>query len=697
MKRFAKFIVEHQKLIVLFYVCAILFSLIGTRFVSIEYDLGSYLPSSMNSIKGKQKLEYEFSINGMASLMVKDSELYVVKDLKDKIKELPGVEEVVWLDSIEDINKPAEFFDEKLTERFKRGEYNLLQIQFKEGNESISTRNALDKIDDMVKQEHYLGGPAAVSKDMMDTTSRELFLYSAAAFIIITIILVISSEAYYEPILFFITIGVAIVLNMGTNMFFGKISSMTNSVSSILQLAVSMDYSIFLLHRFHEERQSSDKKVAMINAITKSFSSVSASAMTTVSGFLALVAMKYGIGRDMGVVLAKGVFFSLIAVVTLMPVLILKLDERFNKYKHKIFLPDFNKNSRNLAALRNVAIVIAIILIVPVFLGQSKLKYYYSNEKTLAENSKSAVHNRKIEEVFGKSNEVVLIVPKGDKVKLNGLISQLKTKDNIDTIQGLYSMVDEYLPDSIIPQEAKDAFESEKYTYFAVNLLTGVEGEEASKTLEEIGDAAANYYDEWYLTGQAVVYKDLQQVTSKDFSVVNIISIFLIGLILILTFKSIAIPLLLIFVIQLGIWINLSIPYLQGSTVNFISFIIIGAIQLGATVDYAILFTSRYKENLEQMLPVEAAVKTIGDTGRSVLTSALILIAGTFSISFITTIRTTAELTLMIGRGSLISLVLVFTLLPGVLVIFDSLIRVTTIGWPKKYKYLNMGSESINE
>ncbi len=621
MRSFAKFIVEHQRLIIAFYVCAILFSIVGMRFVSIEYDLGSYLPKTMNSVKGKEKLEGEFKINGMAALMVRSKELYQVMELKEKIKELPAVKEVVWLDSIEDINKPTEFFNEKLSERFIRGEYSLFQIQFKDGNESIATRKAMDQIDALVEAEHYLGGPAAVSKDMRDTTSRELTLYSAVAFIIITIILLISSDAYYEPILFFTAIGVAIVLNIGTNMVLGKISSMTNSVSSILQLAVSMDYSIFLLHRFHEESKGRDKKEAMVIAIEKSFSSVSASAMTTVCGFLALIAMKYGIGKDMGLVLAKGVFFSLIAVMTLMPVLILRLDERFNKYKHKILLPDFNKNARRIGAFRNVAVIIALILAIPVFLGQSKLKYYYSNEKTLSERARSALDNKKIEEIFGKSNEVVLIVPKGDKVKINNLINDLKAKDDISHIQGLYSMVDEFLPDSVIPKEVKDAFESDRYTYFAVNLLTNVEGEATSKTLEEIEDAAGRYYDEWYLTGQAVVYKDLQQVTAKDFSIVNILSILLIGIILLITFKSILIPVLLVFIIQLGIWINLSIPYFQGSSVNFISFIIIGAIQLGATVDYAILFTSRYKENIQAMQPVDAVLKTIGDTGRSDINS----------------------------------------------------------------------------
>lgn len=686
MKKFAGFIVKNQKLIISFYAILVLISLIIGRFVDIEYDLSSYLPKTMNSIMGKEKLQSEFTINGSATLMIKSNGINYVQQLKKSIVEIEGVKEVIWLDDVEDVKKPVEFFDKKLSKRFINGEHSLLQIQFTESNDTLTTREAIDKIDKLIDKEHYFGGPAAISKDMQDTTSKEMIYYSVVAFLIITIILLVSTNAYYEPILFFLTIGVAIILNSGTNVIFGKISSNTNSVSSILQLAVSMDYSIFLLHRYHEESREGNKHEAMKRAIEKTFASVSSSALTTVCGFLALLWMNYGIGKDMGLVLAKGVFLSLVAVVTLMPCLILAVDEKLGKYKHKTFMPGFEKISGFMVKSRIATLVIAAIIVIPTFLGQSKLQYYYSTEKTLSESSKSALANEKIQEVFGKSNEIILIVPKEDKIKINNLIEDIKSVENVDTVQGLYSMVDTALPEEIIPKEVKDTFESDKFTYMIINLLSSSEGEETTKAIETIRSISGKYYEEWYLTGEAAVYLDLQAVTSKDFLVVNNISILLIGIILLVTFKSIGIPIILVFAIQLGIWINLSIPYFQGISLNFISFIIIGAIQLGATVDYAILVTSRYKENLEEMPPLKAMTKTIGDTGKSVLTSALILVAGTLSISFITTIRSAAELTLLIGRGALISLVIVYTLLPALLVSFNWFIKLTTIGWPKTIK-----------
>lgn len=686
MKKFSRFIVKNQKLINVFYSALVLISLIAGRFVSIEYDLSSYLPKSMNSIMGKEKLQSEFTINGSATLMIKSNDINYILEIKKSIVSIPGIKEAIWLDDVEDVKKPLEFFDKKLSKRFISGEYSLLQIQFTESNDALITREALDKVSKLIDKEHYFGGPAAISKDMQDTTSKEMIYYSVVAFLIITIILLISTNAYYEPILFFVTIGVAIVLNAGTNIIFGKISSNTNSVSSILQLAVSMDYSIFLLHRFHEENKDGNKNEAMARAIEKTFSSVSSSALTTVCGFLALLWMNYGIGKDMGLVLAKGVFFSLVAVVTLMPCLILAVDEKLGKYKHKAYMPGFEKISGFMVKSRVVTLIIAALIVAPTFLGQSKLEYYYSTEKTLSESSKSAIANEKIQQVFGKSNELILIIPKEDKIKINNLIEEIKTVENVDAVQGLYSMVDPTLPGEIIPKEVKETFESEKFTYMIINLLSSTEGKGTTKAIEEIRRISSEYYSEWYLTGEAAVYLDLQAVTSKDFLVVNNVSILLIGIILLITFKSIGIPILLVFAIQLGIWINLSIPYFQGISLNFISFIIIGAIQLGATVDYAILVTSRYKENLQVMPPIPAMIKTIGDTGKSVLTSALILVAGTLSISFITTIRSASELTLLIGRGALISLFIVYTVLPALLVTFNWFIKATTIGWPKTIK-----------
>ena len=682
MRGLASFIVNHKRLILVVYAVIIILSFIGMRFVSIEYDLSSYLPKSMNSIIGKDILKKDFDINGTAKLVIKSSNLDYVRDVKNNIKAITRVKNVISLDDVEDIMKQEYFFDEKLSNRFRVDDYNLIQIEFYEGNDDKSTQNALEKIDNMIPEEHYIGGPAAISKSMHDTVAKEMLSYSIVAFVIIFIILFISSSSYFEPILFFVVLGIAILLNMGTNFIFGRISTNTYSVASILQLAVSMDYSIFLLHRFHEELQSKGKKEAMIEAIEKTFSSVSASALTTVCGFLALVAMKYGIGKDMGLVLAKGVLLSLFTVITLLPILALATEDKLNKYKHKIYLPSFEKSAKYMVKIHYVVLALCLIILIPAFLGQSKLSYYYSTEKTLSKSSEAVIANNKINEIFGENAELVLIVPKSDRVSLNNLAKELKKVKGISSVEGLYTSVDVALPDILIPQMLRDRFESEKYTYFVLNLKFGVEGEQTKQALKEINSVASNFSKEHYLTGEASVYQDLNTVTSTDFIRINIISTILIALILLFTFKSIALPIILVFVIQLGIWINLSIPYFEGIELNFISFIIIGAIQLGATVDYAILFTSRYKENLAELKPIEAMIQTIKNTGRAILTSALILFAGTLSVSYITTIRSASELTLLIGRGAIISLVLVFLLLPALLLLLNKFIKYTTIGWP---------------
>lgn len=682
MRGLSSFIVSHKKLILAVFGMLIILSFIGMRFVRIEYDLSSYLPREMNSIQGKELLEKDFKVNGTAKILIKSDDLVHMQSVKKQLEGVVGVKDILWLDDVEDVMKQEAFLDSKLTERFRQDGYNLFQVEFMEGNDDKLTNHALREISNIIQEEHYIGGPAAVSKAMQDTVANEMGLYSAAAFVIIFIILFMSSSSYFEPVLFFLVLGVAILLNMGSNFVFGKISSNTYSVASILQLAVSMDYSIFLLHRFHDELQSRGQKEAMMVAIEKTFSSVSASALTTVCGFLALVAMKYGMGKDMGLVLAKGVFISLITVITLLPVLALATENRFSKYKHKILLPGFDKSAKYMVKVRYAVLILCALILIPTFLGQSKLSYYYSTEKTLSKTSEAVIANQKIDEVFGNNNELLLIVPKTERVKLSSLTEELQKVDGIGSAVGLYTSVDEALPDFFIPQSIKDRFETERYTYIVLVLTAGVEGEAPQRSIKDVKTVASKYFSEHYLTGEASVYLDLSTVTSTDFTRINVISTLLIGLILLITFKSISLPLILILVIQLGIWINLSIPYFQGVELNFISFIIIGAIQLGATVDYAILFTSRYKENLEQLPPKEAMVHTIKDTGRSVLTSALILIAGTFSVSFITTIRSASELTLLIGRGALISLVLVYLLLPALLLPLNKVIKHTTIGWP---------------
>ena len=684
MNSIASFVVKRKKFMLIFYALLIVFSIIGSRFVNVNYDLSSYLPKELNSIKGKEILEDDFGINGTGYILIKDKSLNEISSLVLTLEQVPGVKSIIWLGSAEDILKPEEFMDENIKEEFVSDGSNLLQVFFHNQDDTEETVQAVRDIKVIVGDKAFVGGTAAVSEDTRSITNKEVIYYSVVAFIIISIVLFISMDSFIEPVLFFVTIGVAVILNMGTNSLLNNVSYMTHSIASILQLAVSMDYSIFLLHRFMEEKaKNPNKDEAMVISIKKTFVSILASSMTTIGGFLALVSMKYGIGKDMGLVLSKGVLFSLITVVTLLPILILLFDDKIEKYKHKIYFPNFKRMGPFIIKYRFVFLVLALIITIPAFLAQNSVDYYYASEKVIPETADSIVANKEIDQLFKNKNQLALIIPKGQKLKEVALLDKLDALEGVKSLRGLYSLVDITLPESFLPDEVKDNFLSDNYSMINIVLNRPIEGETTKATLDNIKNIASTEYGEYYLTGEAAVYSDLKEVTSKDFVKVTILSILLIGGIIAVAFKSIALPLILVFIIQLGIWINLAIPYLLGNQLNFIAFIIIGAIQLGATVDYAILYTSRFKENLENLPKIEAAIATIKDTGASILTSALILFTGTLSISLITSIKNAAELTLLIGRGAIISLILVLAVLPSILIIFNRVIAFTTIGWPK--------------
>ena len=675
---FGKFIVGHKKTIIFIYILMIILSVISSQFVEINYDLSSYLPKEINSIKGKDLLEKEFGISGLGYILVKDKSFQELDKISKELESIEGVEKIIWLGSVEDILKPEDFMDEKIKNEFLKGNANLLQVQFSDSNDSMETIDAVDKIHLYIDEFGIIGGPASISYDLQKITSKEILYYSVIAFVIIFIVLFISMESFIEPILFFIAIGVAIILNKGTNVIFSNVSFNTDSIASIIQLAVSMDYSIFLIHRYIEEKRNHDSKdKAMIAAIGYTFTSVLSSSLTTVGGFLALTAMKYGIGKDIGLVLAKGVLFSLISVITLLPILVLATDKWIEKYQHKIYLPNFKRSSSFIIKYRYVFLLLAILIAIPSSLAQSQVEYYYANEKVLPKTFKSNLANSEIDKLFLNKNQLAIVIPKGDKLKEAKLISNLGKINGVVDIKGLYTMLDIEIPEEFLPSEAIENFQSDNYSLINLNLNLPMEGETTKEALKEIKSTLSNEYDEWYLTGESTIYADLEEVTSKDFRNITIISTVVIGIIILLAFKSLTIPLILISVIQLGIWINLAIPYMQGISLNFISFIIIGAIQLGATVDYAILYTSRYLENIEHLDKKEAAIKTIKDTGRPILTSALILFTGTLSVYLITSMKNTKELTLLIGRGAIISFILVLLVLPSLLMIFNNLIKKT--------------------
>ncbi len=685
--KFNQLIVNHPRSIIILYVLLIIVCGVLTLMVDINIDNASYMPDEMNSKQGMEMLDQEFAQGGTASLLLKDAHIADVLELKNRILALPGVDEVVWLDDFADLNVQLEFISKEYIDQFYRDGHALLTILFVEGNDTESTHTAVDAIYDLIGENGYLSGSAASSKSTLDSLKREIPIYTVVAVILILIILFLSTTSYLEPFVFLFTVGAAIIINLGTNIFQGEISQITFSAASILQLAVSMDYSIFLLHRFHEERNKGvEVTQAMLNGMRYSFRPVSASALTTIAGFTALIFMEYGIGKDMGIVLAKGIVLSLLAVMTLLPATVILLDKWIEKFTHKEFNLYFKRLGNFIIRFKYVGIVIACVVAFFSFQAQANIDYYYSYEKVISKKDITYVAKGEIEDIYGKSSTNVIIVPQEGKLKESTVLEQIEALDNVASVEGLYNLIGIELPEMMVPEDIIKMFQSDKYSMFRVTIEIGEESPEAFAMVDEIRQVLANNYDEWYTTGGPFAYKDLADVTDKDFALTNLLSVLFIYVIILIAFRSFTIPIIAIFIIELAIWVNTGYSFVFDEPMSFMSIIIIGAIQLGATVDYAILYISRYRENLAAMDIHSAIRQTIRDTGKSILTSGGILVAATFSVYFIATMEATREMCLLIGRGAIISMISVIILLPSFLLVFNRLISVTTIGWPTQGK-----------
>ncbi len=683
MKNIKHIIVNHPRIIISTFLILTIISAILSLGVKVNTDNTKYLPAKSNYLKAIEKLEDEFGIRGTASLLLKNIEINDALVLKKRISAVNGVKEVIWLDDYADVNVPLSFMDGQYINRFYRDKNALFNIMFDCGNDDTETFNAIDEIESIVEENIILSGPAAVSKSSIERTNREIPVYMGIAFLLIFIILLVTTTSWIEPFIFLLIIGCAILLNMGTNIIKGEISQITFAAASLLQLAVSMDYSIFLMHRFHEERAKGiEIKQAILNSMKLSIRTIVASAVTTAAGFGALIFMGFRVGSDLGLVLVKGVGFSLLTVFTLLPCLIIVFHKWIEKFTHRDLKLKFKRISRLPGKLKYFLVIAAIIVSYLCFAGQSKVSYYYSEEKMLPVNDSVVRSLTETEKIYGSMNSNMLMVKKGDKVKEVELIKELGNVPYISNISGLYSQLGTEIPEMLVPENLKSKVQSENYSLITFDIESGKESLDSFKTVEKVREIADRYYNDWYVSGQSFIYKDLKDTTHVDFFRTNVLSAIFIFLILMLTFKSLLIPLIAVFVIELAIWINISFAYFSGVPVSFLSSIVIGAIQLGATVDYAILYISRYRENLELMPPQKASSKTVRDTAKSILTSGGIVVAATFSVYFLASIRTASEICLLIGRGSIVSMLMVFFVLPGFLILLKGAVKKTTIGWP---------------
>lgn len=685
MQKIISFIIRHRIWMLVSCGVLALLSIWMSTGVQVNYSLSDYLPESMNSKQGIDVLTEEFALNGSANLLLTDKTIPEILAVKSGIEGIDGVDSVLWLDDVVDIKQPLSMASPDVVETYYKDGKALITISFTEADGSPLTRQALDDIRSLVGEDACLTGQAVNTQSTMSGVSGDIMRFTIVGVVIVFILLILTTSSYIEPVLFLVTLGVAVAINMGTNLFFGSVSFITNMAANVLQMAMAMDYSIFLLHRFTEERHAGrDVEEAMAVSIRKTFSSISASAVTTIAGFITLAFMRYQIGADMGFVLAKGILISLLTVLIALPALVILLDKTIEKTHHRPFIPSFHKMAEGLVRVRFAGLALAVLLVVPSFLATQHLSFVYGDSANPDPSDPAYTYQHQTEAAFGKQNPAILIVPRGDRTAEDGMARSLGDSPYVKSVTGLATLVHTAYPSDMLPSTVQDQFLSEHYSRYILQLNTEAESEAAFAAVEDIRSIAAGFYDTYYLTGTTPSTTDIRDVAQIDFSRVSLFCALIIGLILLLTFRSISLPVLILAAIESSIWINMGIPYFLETPLSFLGYMIVSNLQLGATVDYAILYTNRYQENLMTMDRRAAAVQTITDAGPSIITSAAILASVTLSMGFLTSIQSVSEMAILIGRGALLSMGMVFILLPALLILFDPLIRYTTLKWPAR-------------
>ncbi|NLM60999.1 MAG: MMPL family transporter [Clostridiales bacterium] len=695
MDRFAGLVVRYRKAILIFFVVATALSVLLALGVEVNYDLTQYLPQDSITTKAMDKLESEFGYPEIGTVMVRDISIPGALAIKGDIEAIDGVSQVLWLDDIADITQPIEFLDPNMTESYYKDGNALFQVTYFENGYSPVTADAIDSIRAMltekVGEERFaLGGPQVASKALVETTEREVLVISAVAVVIVLIILLLLTDSWLAPFLYLISIGVAVLINMGSNIFVGRISNVTQSTQAILQMAISMDYSIFLFERFMFERENGASVTeAVKTAVKKSVVSLSGSSLTTIAGFLALWFMDYGIGFDLGRVLVKGIVISLFTIMTLLPVLILFTAPLLEKLRHRSLMPGLEGFARTVLKGRYIFIVLCFLVMVPAFLAQSRNDFLYGEAGINKEGTEIFDEGKEITDIFGEQNQVVLLVPKGSVASETALADDLGDKEYVKSLQSIPTLADPAIPREILPGELTDNFASDEYVRMIIMLDVPSESEETFAAVEDLKNTISGYYDEYYLAGSSTAIYDIKQVVETDYNTVNTISILSVMFIILIVFRSLSLPFILTFVIEISIWINMSIPYFAGNTLSFVGYLIVSSVQLGATIDYAILLADRYLEYREILPKRDAAMKAVSTSGGSVFTSFLILGTAGLSLGIVSQTAAISELGTLIGRGAFMSGVMVLILLPQLLVIFDPVIMRTTLrGRKKKGKVL---------
>ena len=685
--KLGKAVVKSRFVILILAVALMIPSALGMAFTRVNYDILSYLPDNLDTIKGQDYLLDDFGKGAFSFLIFENMDDKDVAATEEKIKEIDHVDTVLWYDDFADISIPKEMLPDKIYDAFNSGNATMMAVFFDTSTSADETMNAIEEIRSVAGKQCFVSGMSAMITDMKDMFEEQEMTYVAIAVVLAVIAMMIFMDNWIIPFVFLASIAVAILVNMGSNYFMGEVSFITKALAAVLQLAVTMDYSIFLWHSYEEQKGICENhKQAMAVAIHETVRSVIGSSITTVAGFIALCFMTFSLGRDMGLVMAKGVVIGVLCCVTLLPALVLTFDGAIEKTTHKPLLPSFDKASAFITKHYKVWLIIFLVMLFPAIHGNNNLKNYYNIDKSLPSTLDSNVANAKLQETFDMNNVHMVLLKKGltSKEKTE-MLDQIKDVDGVKWALGMDSFVGAAFPDTMIPSNLKKMLESDEYEMEFICSKYKTATDEVNNQIDEIQKIVKGYSPESMVIGEAPLTKDLQDVTDVDLKTVNTISILAIFIIIMVVFKSISLPFILVAVIEFAIFVNMSVPYYQGKEVVFVASIVIGCIQLGATVDYAILMTSRYQKERGLGKSKKESIAIAHKTSmKSIVISGCSFFAATFGVGLYTQVDMIGSITNLLSRGAVISTLVVLFILPAMFMIFDSLICHTSIGFAKK-------------
>lgn len=683
MKHISRAIVKARYIILLVAIALLIPSAVGYFKTRINYDVLTYLPKDIETMKGQDILLDEFGTGAFCLYVVEGMEEQDISRLKEKIEAVDSVSSVIWYDTVMDISVPMQMLPNDIYEAFNNGDATLMFVIFSDGTSADETMEAIEEIRKLSDEQCFLSGMSAIVTDTKNMAEAETPIYVGIAVILAVIVLSLTMDSYLVPLFFLLSIGMAIVYNMGTNVFKGEISFITQSLSAVLQLGVTLDYSIFLWHSYQEElAKTDDKKEAMAEAISATFRSVVGSSVTTVAGFIALCFMSFTLGLDLGIVMAKGVVLGVIGCVTILPSMILIFDKVLTKTKHKPLMPEFTKIPRQITRHYVPLLIIFLIILPFAIYGNSHTSVYYDLAETLPDKLDSVKAAHELDENFDMNSAYMLLIDKSlSSADMDELINEVKEVDGVLSVLGIDSVLGPAFPRSFIPEDILSDLESDNWKMLLVSTDYKVASDEVNNQIERINTIVKSKDPTAMVVGEAPCTKDLITITDHDFQVVNWVSIGLVFIIIALVLKSVTLPVILVAVIEFAIFINMGLPFYTHTTIPFISSVVIGTIQLGATVDYAILMTTRYLSERNRGLSRKEATRVALSTSmKSIIVSALSFFAATFGVGLISSIDMIGSLCNLMARGALISMVVVILVLPAMYMMFDAVIMRTTLG-----------------